>query len=114
MKKQEIDYILTKMLDAYDNVSDLNITAGKPFQVESSGQLNSVEIDPPFKELTPFQIVQFLEDFRMMNQKPGKSKLISIKIPERMLAVFKQRCRSQRIPYQTQIKHLMEQWINES
>lgn len=55
MKKQEVDYILARMLDAYDNVSDLNITVGKPFQVESSGQLVGVEIDPPFDELTPFQ-----------------------------------------------------------
>jgi len=55
MKKQEIDYVLARMLDAYDNVSDLNITVGKPFQVESSGQLTGVEIDPPFDELTPFQ-----------------------------------------------------------
>ena len=55
MKKQEIDYILARMLDAYDNVSDLNITVGKQFQVESSGQLTGVEIDPPFNELTPFQ-----------------------------------------------------------
>ena len=55
MKKQEIDYILARMLDAYDNVSDLNITVGKPFQVETSGQLTGVEIDPPFNELTPFQ-----------------------------------------------------------
>ncbi|MBU0988341.1 MAG: PilT/PilU family type 4a pilus ATPase [Proteobacteria bacterium] len=55
MKKQEIDYILAKMLDAYDNVSDLNITVGKPFQVETSGALTGVEIDPPFNKLTPFQ-----------------------------------------------------------
>lgn len=55
MKKQEVDYILTRMLDAYDNVSDLNITVGKQFQVESSGQLAGVEIDPPFNELTPLQ-----------------------------------------------------------
>lgn len=55
MRKQEIDYILTRMLDSYGNVSDLNITVGKPFQVESSGQLVGVDIDPPFEELTPFQ-----------------------------------------------------------
>jgi len=55
MKKQEIDYILARMLDAYNNVSDLNITVGKSFQVETSGQLTGVEIDPPFNELTPFQ-----------------------------------------------------------
>lgn len=55
MRKQEIDYVLAKMLDSHDNVSDLNITAGKPFQVESSGQLMAVELDTPFTELTPFQ-----------------------------------------------------------
>ncbi|MGV8057118.1 MAG: type IV pilus twitching motility protein PilT [Smithellaceae bacterium] len=55
MKKQEIDYILSKMLDSHGNVSDLNITVGKPFQVESSGQLTTVDLDPPFEKLTPFQ-----------------------------------------------------------
>jgi twitching motility protein PilT len=55
MKKQEIDYILGKMLDSYKNVSDLNITVGKSFQVESSGQLITVDLDLPFEKLTPFQ-----------------------------------------------------------
>ncbi len=55
MQKQEIDYILGKMLDSHNNVSDLNITVGKPFQVEASGQLTGVELNPPFPELTPFQ-----------------------------------------------------------
>jgi twitching motility protein PilT len=55
MTKHEIDHIMTRMLDSHDNVSDLNITVGKPFQVESSGVLNTVDLEPPFKELTPFQ-----------------------------------------------------------
>lgn len=55
MRKQEIDYIMTKMLDAHEDVSDLNITVGRPFQVESFGQLIGVEFDPPFHKLTPFQ-----------------------------------------------------------
>jgi len=55
MRKQEIDHILAKMLDSHDNVSDLNITVGKPFQVESSGQLDAVEMTLAFNELTPFQ-----------------------------------------------------------
>jgi twitching motility protein PilT len=55
MRKQEIDHILGRMLDSNDNVSDLNITVGKPFQVESAGELTSVEIDPPVEKLTPFQ-----------------------------------------------------------
>ena len=55
MKKQEIDHILTKMLDSYENVSDLNLTVGKPLQVESSGELVSIQLNPPFEKLTPFQ-----------------------------------------------------------
>ncbi|MEW6671232.1 MAG: PilT/PilU family type 4a pilus ATPase [Thermodesulfobacteriota bacterium] len=55
MKKQEIDHILTKMLDSHNNVSDLNLTVGKPLQVESSGELVGVDMDPEFRELTPFQ-----------------------------------------------------------
>ncbi len=59
MKKQEIDHILTKMLDSHNNVSDLNLTVGKPLQVESAGELVEVEMDPEFKELTPFQTEVF-------------------------------------------------------
>jgi len=55
MKKQELDHILTRMLDAHSNVSDLNFTVGKPLQVESSGQLVSVDLEPNIRELTPFQ-----------------------------------------------------------
>ena len=55
MKKQEIDHILTRMLDAYDNISDLNITVGKPFQIERFGLLTEVELSPPINAITPFQ-----------------------------------------------------------
>src|SRR6056297_3876531 len=55
MKKQQLDYILTNMLDSHDNVSDLNITPGKPLQVESSGRLTAVDLGPGFSVLTPFQ-----------------------------------------------------------
>ncbi len=55
MKKQEIDQILSSMLDAHKNVSDLNLTVGKPPQVESEGKLVSVAIGKKFKSLTPFQ-----------------------------------------------------------
>jgi twitching motility protein PilT len=59
MKKQEVDHILTRMLDAYKNVSDLNLTVGKPFQVESDGELVSIKMRPNLKELTPFQTETF-------------------------------------------------------
>src|SRR5262245_11110695 len=55
MTKAELDYILGTMLDSHKNVSDLNITADKPLQVESSGELVPVTIEPPVDRLTPFQ-----------------------------------------------------------
>ena len=55
MKRQQIDHILTAMLESHDNVSDLNFTVEKPLQVESSGQLAAVSLNPPINRLTPFQ-----------------------------------------------------------
>ena len=55
MRKQQIDYILTTMLESHENVSDLNITVDKPFQVESAGELLPVSLTPPVHHLTPFQ-----------------------------------------------------------
>ncbi len=55
MKKQEIDHILVKMLDAHREVSDLNFTVGKPMQVESAGELVPVEIRNSAKPLSSFQ-----------------------------------------------------------
>ncbi|MEJ2134980.1 MAG: PilT/PilU family type 4a pilus ATPase [Desulfofustis sp.] len=59
MKKTEIDYWITAMLESHPNVSDLNITVGKTLQVESAGVLKPVEVEPPIKELTPFQSETF-------------------------------------------------------
>jgi twitching motility protein PilT len=55
VKKQEIDHILGRMLDAHREVSDLNFTVGKPMQVESAGELVPVEVRGHIKPLTPFQ-----------------------------------------------------------
>jgi twitching motility protein PilT len=59
LKKQEIDHILARMLDSHDNVSDLNITVGKPFQVETAGNLAEVDLEPKFDAITPFQAEVF-------------------------------------------------------
>jgi len=59
MKQPEVDYWITSMLETYDNVSDLNITVGRPLQVETSGQLVPVKVDPDITELTPFQTEVF-------------------------------------------------------
>ncbi|MBI4326415.1 MAG: PilT/PilU family type 4a pilus ATPase [Chloroflexi bacterium] len=55
MRRNELDYILGTMLDSSKDVSDLNITVDKPLQVETSGQLVPVTIEPPVEKLTPFQ-----------------------------------------------------------
>jgi len=59
MKKTEIDYWITAMLESHPNVSDLNLTVGKTLQVESAGQLMPVSVQPPVTELTPFQAEAF-------------------------------------------------------
>jgi twitching motility protein PilT len=55
MRRHELDYVLRKMLDYEQEVSDLNFTVDKPLQVESFGELVPVSIDPPIERLTPFQ-----------------------------------------------------------
>ncbi|MFK5952829.1 MAG: PilT/PilU family type 4a pilus ATPase [Desulfobacterium sp.] len=59
MQRQEMDHILSKMLESQSNVSDLNFTPGKPLQVESSGELVPVHMEPEFDLLTPFQTEAF-------------------------------------------------------
>jgi twitching motility protein PilT len=55
MRRHELDYILSKMLEYEHEVSDLNFTVDKSLQVESFGELVPVEVDPPIDRLTPFQ-----------------------------------------------------------
>src|SRR5688572_32345770 len=55
MTKAELDYLLGTMLEAHKNVSDLNITVDKPLQIESSGELVPVAVNPPIDKLTAFQ-----------------------------------------------------------
>jgi len=59
MKKQQVDHILSAMLESYDGVSDLIMTVDKPFQVEASGQLKPVSLNPPIQRLTPYQSEMF-------------------------------------------------------
>ncbi len=59
------------------------------------------------------EIVKFVEDFRVLygQKKPSVSKVISIKIPEDLLEAFRAKAKLNEIPYQTQIKKLMMQWL---
>jgi len=60
MRKAEIDHILTTMLESFGDISDLNITVGKPFQVEAAGKLTEVSLDLTSPEITPFQAETFV------------------------------------------------------
>ena len=78
-------------------------------------------------QMTPEQIAKFLDDFRKLHggsnipqpvvanpksrEKP-KSKLISLKVPEDLLNVFKTKAALTNTPYQTQIKVLMKEWLD--
>jgi twitching motility protein PilT len=55
MRPADLDYILTTMLESNPNVSDINLTVGKPLQVESAGNLMQVPFKPRLRKLTPFQ-----------------------------------------------------------
>lgn len=55
MRRQQIEYILTKMLQSHENVSDFVVTVDKPFQVECDGELYPVPLNPAVEKLTPFQ-----------------------------------------------------------
>jgi len=110
MRKQEIDYILTRMLDAYGNVSDLNITAGKPFQVETFGELIRVDIDPQFDELTPFQTEIFALNLVNQDRRLSETLLaegscdLSYELPGK--ARFRVNVFSQRNNYSTVLRKL--------
>jgi predicted DNA binding CopG/RHH family protein len=66
------------------------------------------------KAMSPEQIIQYLDDFRQLHgsRTKAKSKLISLKVPEDLLAVFKQQAVRHGTPYQTQIKKLMKAWVS--
>src|SRR5215831_19247585 len=55
MRRPELDYILTTMLESQPEVSDLLFTVDKPLQVESFGELKPVVSEPNIERLTPFQ-----------------------------------------------------------
>jgi predicted DNA binding CopG/RHH family protein len=65
------------------------------------------------RKMTSGQILSFLEDFRTLHAAvaaPSKSRLISLKVPEPLLASFKVKAQLSGVPYQTQIKLLMKDW----
>lgn len=78
-------------------------------------QLFSDEYLQQCQNMTPDQVVRFLDDFRRLHgNRPAKSKLISMKVPEDLLNTFKAKAKMSNMPYQTQIKVLMKEWVLDS
>ena len=63
------------------------------------------------RDATPEQVLEFLEDFRLMQAAHQPSRLISLKVPQALLDAFRARCELQGVRYQTQIKTLMRDWL---
>lgn len=67
------------------------------------------------QKLSPEQIVQFLDEYAsVVNSIDSKSKLISLRVPENILSVFKFKSREKNMKYQSQIVALMRKWITEN
>ena len=55
MRRNELDYVLNTLLDHHKDVSDIILTVDRPLQVEVSGFLQAVPINPHIERLTPYQ-----------------------------------------------------------
>ncbi len=55
MRLAELDFILSKIVENYPQISDINLTVGRPFQVEVYGKLVPVQLHLSTQVLTPFQ-----------------------------------------------------------
>ena len=55
MRRNELDYLLSTLLDSHKDVSDIIFTVDRPLQVEVSGQLLPVPVQPPIDKLSPYQ-----------------------------------------------------------
>lgn len=65
--------------------------------------------------LTPDQIIEFLEGYRqLMSNTSEKCQLISLKIEPSLLKAFKQKARLEGTAYQTKMKQLMRDWLASS
>jgi hypothetical protein len=65
--------------------------------------------------VTPEQVIEFLENYRMLfSSMREKSQLISIKIEPSLLKAFKHKAKLEGLVYQTQIKKLMRDWLESS
>ncbi|MEW6055965.1 MAG: putative molybdenum carrier protein [Bdellovibrionota bacterium] len=58
------------------------------------------------------EIAKFLDEFQsVVHGNEGKRKLISLRVPEKLLDLFKKKAKRSEISYQTQIVTLMREWV---
>ena len=69
--------------------------------------------DPSVRRPTPDEVVDFLENFRLLQDPQAKLplRLISMKVDVPLLAAFKFKAAQEGVPYQTKIKQLMREWL---
>lgn len=81
--------------------------APRPVQYFDAGDLQRC------RDMTPDQVIEFLDDFRRLHGAPrsAKSRLISMKVPEDLLNAFRTLAQRKGKPYQTLIKQLMRDWV---
>ncbi len=79
----------------------------RPVQLAKGNQVLETSMD----DVTP--IIDFIESYRDLTDPRAQHalKLISIKVPEPLLAAFRFKAEQQGIPYQTMIKKLMLEWL---
>lgn len=67
------------------------------------------------RDLSPVDIVRFLDDYRVaVGAANAPSRLISVRVPEPLLTAFKTKARLRGVPYQSQMKTLMRDWLVET
>jgi uncharacterized protein (DUF4415 family) len=73
------------------------------------------------KTFSTSEIVKYLEGFRVLasvsetsSQKSDRSKLISLRVEERLLDMFRKKAGDEGVKYQTKLKELMRSYIFET
>ncbi len=56
MRRNDLDALLSAMIESHPGISDLNFSVGRPCQVESFGELKQVDADINIPALTAYQI----------------------------------------------------------
>jgi twitching motility protein PilT len=56
MRRNDLDTLLSAMIESHPGISDLLFCVGRPCQVESFGELKAVELQTDTPRLTPYQV----------------------------------------------------------